>query len=976
MTPDRWKQVSRLYEAARVRPVSERAAFLVAACGSDSRLRREVQSLLDQPTSPAALEHLTPSIVEQAMGEASHSPLTGQRVGDYLVGERLDSGGMGDVYRARDTRLGRDVAMKVLQPAFARDADRLARFEREARLLAALDHPHIGTIYGVEETDPSTSSGQAVKALVLALVEGETLAERIAHRAIPLDEALEYARQIAAALEAAHDKGIVHRDLKPGNIKITPAGIVKVLDFGLASGAADGTALADAAGPPTAPGGLTRTGVVMGTAAYMSPEQARGERVDKRTDIWAFGCVLYEMLTGHPAFARETAAETVAAILDQEPDWAVLPAETTAAVRMVLERCLRKSPKERLRDIGDVQLALTGALTPPAFLPPASLPAVFSRRLRWRRAGLVMASVVAGALVTAAAFRFSEAPENQVPVVVHIPIGVAAAWGSAPGVHFAVTPTGRTVVFANGGILYRRDLDRVDPVPIPGTQGGSDVFFSPDGHTLGFETSSELWTVSFDGATPQRLLPNQPLRGGTWGENGTIIVGRVGSGLWQASAAGGEPRQLTVPEPGERHELPQMLPGGRAVLFTIFASTRPPRAAVYLLGGGETRSLFEGAGARFVRSGHLVFGRQERLWAVGFDPSSLRTVGPAYPVRDDVLWSAAGYPQFTVEGDALAYVRANQRSGGLGKSVLTWMDREGHRDTIPLDPNNLHLPRLSPTGDRVAVQIGASRDLWTYDFRRGVLTKLTSDRIIAYSAPAWTPDGSRVAFTTWFDGAVGLGVVRADGSGTVEELIRDVGMRSFESTHPTILPDGSGMILGGLAPGATAWELLFVPLAGAKRLETLFHAVGVERNPAVAPSGRFIAYDSDESSRPEVYVRPFPNTGSVKWQISTDGGFHPVWTRDGREIVYVDGQGYIVAVAVRSEANDMFDYSKPVRLFRFTRGGSPGGDRGWDVTADGARFLRVTAASNDVEEGAETGAPEFVLIQNWSEELKARAPSK
>ena len=300
--------------------------------------------------------------------------------------------------------------------------------------------------------------------------------------------------------------------------------------------------------------------------------------------------------------------------------------------------------------------------------------------------------------------------------------------------------------------------------------------------------------MSFDiAATPQRLLPNQPLRGGTWGEDDTIVFGRLGSGLWLASAAGGEPRQLTVPAQGERHEFPQMLPGGRAVLFTILASTKPPRVAVYLLGSGETRSLFEGVGARFVRSGHVVFGLQGRLWAVGFDPMSLKTVGTARPVRDDVLWSPAGYPQFAVGGSTLAYVRASQKSSEVGKVALTWMDRHGRRDTIPLEPNNFMFYRLSPTGNRVVVQVGASRDLWIYDFTRGTSSRLTSDRIIASSAPAWTPDESRVVFTTWFDGDVGLGIVRADGSGQVEELIKGMGMRSFEGTNPVMLPDGSGV---------------------------------------------------------------------------------------------------------------------------------------------------------------------------------------
>ena len=354
------------------------------------------------------------------------------------------------------------------------------------------------------------------------------------------------------------------------------------------------------------------------------------------------------------------------------------------------------------------------------------------------------------------------------------------------------------------------------------------------------------------------MLPNQPLRGGTWGEGGSIVVGRVGSGLWMASTTGGEPRQLTTPTQGQRHEHPQMLPGGRAVLFTIFSIDKPPQAAVHLIGTGQTRSLLEGAGARFVGSGHVVFGRQERLWAVGFDPDSLQTLGEARPVRDDVLWSAAGYPQFEVGAGLLAYVRTSQASSP-GNHLLTWVDRQGGKTTLPFEPKDFTLPRLSPTGDRLVVLIGANRELWTYDLGRGNSTRLTSDRIIAFSAPAWTPDGSRAVFTTWFEGEVGLGWSPADGSGPVEELIKGVGMRSFERTHPVMLADGSGVIMTGLAPGATVEDLLFVPFAGERRVQALFQAPGVERNPAIAPSGRFIAYNSDESGGTEVYVRPFPN---------------------------------------------------------------------------------------------------------------------
>jgi eukaryotic-like serine/threonine-protein kinase len=891
----------------------------------------------------------------------------GTRLANYEIVSPIGAGGMGEVYRARDTSLKRDVALKLLPETFAADSERLARFQREAEVLASLNHPNIAGIHGLAETD-------GIKALVMELVEGEDLADRIARGAIPMDEALPIARQIAEALEAAHELRIVHRDLKPSNIKLRPDGTVKVLDFGLAK---DWAAAGTAASPTITSPALTEIGVILGTAAYMSPEQARGLAVDKRTDVWAFGCVLFEMLTGHRAFAGETLSDVLVRIIEHEPDWQLLPVRTPAAVRRLLHRCLEKDPKRRLDSAAVARIEIDEAAKEPR--PGAEREGVRPgsrwRPLLWAATGAGVVALVT--IVTMMPVGRARSTDSPGPLVVTSLLvdGVGLALED-PGVHFAVAPGGRTVVFSGiyGGrtVLYRRDLDRVDPAPLVGTEGGSDVFFSPDGQSFGFEMRSELWTAPLDGGTPQRLLPNQPLRGGAWGEADRIVVGRVGSGLWMASATSGEPRQLTTPNQGERHELPQMLPGGRAVLFTILASDKPPRAAVHLLGTGETRSLFEGVGARFVGSGHIMFGQQGKVWAVGFDPDSLQPHGAARPIRDDVLWSATGYPQFAVDAGSLVYVRASQAISRMGNYLLAWVDRQGRKKTLPLEARNYFLPRLSPVGDRFVVQIGASRDLWTYDLRRGALTRLTSDRTIAYSAPAWTADGSRVAFATWFGGEVGLGWVPSDGSGPVEELIKGVGLRSFERTHPVILSDGSGVILTGLAPEKTVEDLLFVRLGPAKRLETLFQAAGVERNPAIDPSGRFIAYDSDESGRPEVYVRPFPNAGSRKWPVSTDGGTGPKWTRRGGEIVYKDSRGRMFARAVRTNGNsDAFDVSKPEPLFDAGPSDDSGLDRGWDVTADGERFL--IRVRDSVSKGPEA-ALELILIQNWGDELNRLVP--
>jgi eukaryotic-like serine/threonine-protein kinase len=889
-----------------------------------------------------------------------HFPMslsTGTRLGPYEILALIGAGGMGEVYRAHDTLLNRHVAIKVLPDLFADDPDRLARFEREAQVLASLNHPHIAHIHGREE------SGR-VRALVMELVEGESLAEKIARGPLPLDEALSIARQIAEALETAHERAIVHRDLKPANIKITPDGTVKVLDFGLAKAFA--TSGVSTSATLTALG--TETGLILGTAAYMAPEQAKGKSVDRRADIWALGCVLFEMLTGQRAFAGETPSDVLVRIIEHEPDWQTLPEKTPVSIRRLLHRCFEKDPKRRLDSAAIARIEIDEAGREPTPI----LEAAVARRgslwlpIVWAAAGAGIAVL----LTTMSADRANTTEPRSLAAITAL-VDIPGVLRASPGVHFAVAPSGRSVVFPSdyGGspVLYRRDLDRIDPQPIVGTDDGTDVFFSHDGRRLGFEKRSELWTVSLDGGTPQRVLPNLPLRGGTWGEGDNIVVGRVGSGLWMASPTGGEPRQLTAPKQGDRHELPQMLPGGRAVLFTVLPIDKPPQAAVYVFGSGETRALFEGVGARFVGSGHIVFGRQEKLWAVGFDHESLETLGAPRPVRDDVLWSTTGYPQFAVNADVLAYVRRNQAYGGEGHSVPTWVDRQGRKTPLALKANNFMLPRLSPAADRLVLQVGASRDLWTYDFGRGTLTKLTSDRIIAFSAPAWTLDGSRVAFATWFDGDVGLGWVHSDGSGQIEELIKGIGMRSFERTHPVMLPDGSGLIMTGLAPGTTVEDLLFVRLNQERRLETLFQAPGVERNPSIAPSGRFIAYNSDESGRTEVYVRPFPNAGSRKWQISTDGGTGPVWTRGGSEIVYMDSQGRMTAVAVRSDGKEPH-FSRPEPLFKIQPGGDSGLDRGWDVSADGERFLFLMSDST-----AET-ALQLMLIQNWADELKRLVP--
>jgi serine/threonine-protein kinase len=721
---------------------------------------------------------------------------------------------------------------------------------------------------------------------------------------------------------------------------------------------------------------MTERGAVIGTHGYMSPEQARGQIVDARSDIFALGVMLYEMLTGRRPFGGDTPSDVLSSVIKDVPHAlssirAGLPQELSRIVR----RCLAKDPARRLQSALDLRNEMedlrreldSGELRNDV----RAVSSVFAGRSRALGATLVVVAVLVAAVIVLIATRVpSERP--RLPVAISVLID-GPNFGP-PGVHLAVAPNGRTVVFRSnhGGrdVIYRRDLDRIDPEPIVGTVTGSDVFFSPDGRRLGFEraSDSELWTAPLDGGTAQRLLPNQPLRGGTWGEDNQIVFGRVGSGLWITSASGGDPRQLTRPREGERHELPQILPGGRAVLFTILATNRPARAAVQILETGAIRELFEGVGAKYVGSGYVVFGRQGTLWAAAFDANALQMRGEARSVRDDVLWSAPGYPQFAVGADVLAYVRTSEASARPGNTVPVLADRQGNVQPLPFPAANYSFPHLSPTGDRFAALVGATRELWTYDLRRGTSTNLTSDRIVASSAPAWTPDAARIIFTTWFDGEVGRAWLPADGSGPVQALVKGVGMRSFESTHPVVLPDGSGVILTGLGPGASSEDLLFVRLNGEKRLETLFQARGVERFPAIAPNGRFIAYNSDESGRRGVYVRPFPDVGARRWTVSTADG-HPVWTRGGNELVYRD-RGRTRAVTMQSNGNGQVEFSAPAPVF--SREPVDSG-RGWDVTPDGERFLFLINQGGP----AGSGAPaELIVIQNWTDELTRLLPRR
>ena len=1001
VTPDRWNQISQLYEAARVRPVGDRVAFLAEACAGDASLQHEVLALLDEPTSPRGLERLTPSAITQAIGDAAVANMTGRRFGVYVVRERIGSGGMGDVYRASDTRLGRDVAIKVLPLAFAADADRLARFEREARVLAALDHPHIGTIHGIEESDPSTGSGPAVKALVLALVEGETLAELIARGPIPVSEALEYARQIAGALEAAHEKGIVHRDLKPGNIKITLAGIVKVLDFGLAK--AEGLSSSEAL--VTLPADATRSGVVLGTPAYMSPEQARGHVVDKRADIWAFGCVLYEMLTGRDAFTGPTPPDTLAAILERDPDLRGLPATSPAGIERLLKRCFEKDPKRRLRDIGEARIEIEDAMHALAVrtddvvpVPAKSTAATESSRRpisnrRWLIA-TVLGVVILGAAILTIVWRVPV----RVPAATRFLLGVtpAEAFGPAPSrnngivppptrTDVALSPDGTLLVFSGrtGGRqqLYLHEMNRLGSVPIAGTENSNSPFFSPDGQWLGFWTGrvdageiGELKKLRLDGGPAVTLAKVPPLRGATWGANEIVFAQVEGAGrLWRVPAAGGMPEALTTHDSNDRgnHSLPHMLPDGRSVLYSI-VNPNPfeGQTAVLSLATGETHVVLDrGVDARYVPSGHLVYVSDRTLMAVPFDLKALRVTGTPTAIVEGVIQAVrtgffsvfqTGAAQFSVsETGTLVYVPGdpNQES----PRSLVWISRNGTVTPTTVPPGPYGGPRLSPDGQSVVMNAGNPGGLVVHDLARGGLTQLTPNAVVWST---WTPDGKQITASAP-EGFASMSIER----GVTERFT--VEAPNVVNRPGSWSPDGHTLLFTKFG-GNGRWEIRALSRTGGDhRVRPAGDMPINERYPQFSPDGKWFVYTSNESGRDEVYVERFPGPAE-RHQVSIYGGTAPAWAPNGGELFYAMelGGGPVRMMSVDIKLEPVFSAGRPRMLFEHTWApGTP--HRNYDVSRDG-RFLMLLEG----ERPPAPAATQMVLVLNWFEELKRLAPGR
>jgi serine/threonine protein kinase/Tol biopolymer transport system component len=888
--------------------------------------------------------------------------MTGKTLGHYKVGEQLGRGGMGEVYMAEDLNLNRKVALKFLPEAFAADPERMARFEREAKLLASLNHPNIAAIYGLEQAEGK-------RFLVLELVEGETLAQRISKGPLPVDEALGICRQIAEGLEAAHEKGVIHRDLKPANVMITEGDKIKILDFGLAKALSDETQSVDSSQSPTLTEAMTRPGIILGTAAYMSPEQAKGKAVDKRADIWAFGCILYECLTGKRVFEGETVTETLAAILRGEPDWPALPANTPPGIRFVLSRCLEKDLSRRFHDAADVRIEIDAAKA--SLLAPPAGPAI--GHITWRRALLFAAgTLVLGAAITALAFWSLRTPSRQKPA--HLSITLPTG-DSIAGVNFplAFSPDGNRLVYVasrSGGVpqLYVRALDNPEAKLVPGTDRASAPFFSPDGQWVAFFAQGKLKKVSIAGGAAVTICTSGDNAGASWGAADTIIFApTASSGLFRVPAAGGNPEALTTLDASKgeiSHRYPQVLPGGKALTFTMLTGVGwdDQHVVLQMLETGERRTLVRGGHTgRILPTGHLVYCRAGTLFALLFDLARQKVMSSApVTIAEGIRQSnyIAGEYSFSNNG-SLAYIPAGPRPFDWR---LAWMDRNGKSDFLAAPPKYYdEIPALSPDGRQVASGIEAdTTDLWIYDLERGNFAKLTSEGSSQF--PVWTPDGKRIAYMATRGGFRNIFWRAADGTGTEERLTVGKNLQIPSSWSP----DGKTLAFFENSP-ATGFDIWLLEMEGTHpnaaasrdnpKLRPFLRTPFRERNPMFSPDGHWLAYASDKTGRFEVYVQPFPGPGR-EWPVSTDGGVYPIWAPSGRELFYATAKEMM---AVDIETAPTFRMGKPRLLFETE-------ENVVCMAPDGRRFLAVIPVERAQD------PTQIRVILNWLEELKQRVP--
>jgi serine/threonine-protein kinase len=897
----------------------------------------------------------------------------GQHLGSYEITALLGKGGMGEVYRARDLKLKREVAIKILPEEFSGAGDRVSRFQREAEVLASLNHPNIAAIYDLQEANET-------RFLVLELVDGEALAERIQRGPIAVAEALKIAHSICEALEAAHEKGIIHRDLKPANIKVTPEGKVKVLDFGLAKAFAPEQSNTPLSQSPTLSIAATNAGVFLGTAAYMSPEQARGSlRVDTRCDIWAFGCVLYEMLTGRQAFDGDSIPEVLASVLAREVDYSRLSPELNPRLRELIRRCLQKDVKKRWQAVGDLRVEIETILADPAA-------AAFEDRRTtgrwsiWKVAAVALIAAIAGAGIAAALLRiYQPAPAAEVMRFAFIlPDGQAFRTEATRQV-VAVSPDGKSFVYVAGRQLYLRRMDDNESRPIP---AGNAVlpFFSPDGHWIGFFQDGQLKKIAVTGgaAVPICSVAGQPF-GATWYGN-TIFFIRGTQGIFAVSEDGGTPEQWLKGEPGEYTDNPQILPGGKSVMFSVTRETGPDRwdkgnIVVVTRATGERKVLIAGGGARYVSTGHLLYALGSNLMAVRFDVEQLKVVGSPVQVVDGVLrspslnGSSTGNFDLSANG-TLVYV---PKSSGLTvvQRVLTIVDGHGKSDVLRLPPGTYANPRVSPNGKQVAVN--TSDDglfaISIYDLSgTSSLRKLTLEGTNVY--PRWSPDSRKLAFSSVKDGKAGIFLQNADGTGSPENLI---GAPVGDTYIPWTFDPSGKVFLFTNCKGGNDCGIFMTPVAGERKIQTFAdQPQSGQYNAAFRYDGQWVAYVSSEgqSRVRHIFVQQFPS--GAKYQISREPSEAPVWSPDGKELFYYQTEtSKLVSVRIQTQPAISFSNPVPLPIERMIQ--DQGSPRDYDIMPDG-RFL-ISQPASQPSAGSRPSS-QINVVLNWFSELTQRVPVK
>jgi serine/threonine protein kinase len=895
MSSERWKEIERLYQSAVELPPDQRTQFLTESC-SDDELRREVESLLAQRNAPSFMERRGLDVARDLLNRNPKGDLVGRTVGPYEIRAFIATGGMGDVYRARDSRLNRDVAVKVLPPQFSEDVEQVRRSEREAKLLASLNHPNIAAIYDLQESDGS-------RCLILEFVEGQTLAERLKRGRLPLGEALEISRQIAEALEAAHEQGIVHRDLKPGNIMIVANGAVKVLDFGIAKMLEPQT---ESIGPTNIDS--ASVGVVLGTPSYMSPEQARGNPIDKRTDIWSFGCVLYELLTGRQAFQGGSVTDTLAAVLTADPDWNRLPAGTPWLVQRLLQRALKKDSRQRLGDIREARIEIEESGSE-AEKSGASRPKR-NPRLAW----IVAASAVVVAAVFAA-IHFGDTPASSSP---ELRLQIVTPSTPAPN-QFALSPDGRYLVFVASGDgprrLWLRPLDETESRPMAGTDDAAYPFWSPDSRSIGFFASSTLYRIDIGGGPPKALAWAPGGRGGAWNADGTVLFARPEFPLQRIVSSGGRVAPATrferfVGATGQTgNQFPQFLPDG--IHFLFYVTGTPAVSGIYLgsLNGGEDKRLTAAdTAAAYLPPDRIVFVRQGALVARRLDFAHEKLVGDEATLADPVGYDASvNVGGFSISSDG----RVAYRTYSAGYRQLTWYDRTGKALGVTGEPdaNDMSYPELSSDSHRLAVSrtIQSNVDVWIMDLVRGGLTRVTDDAALD-NYPLWSPDGPQIAFSSTRVG--GSDLFLKDSRTGAEQLL----LITQSPKQPLDWSKDGRFLLYMQDDPKTGHDLWALEMTGEERktrvvVNTRFAEIGGQ----FSPDGHWVAYATNESGRFEVVVQRFPEP-SGKWPVSTNGGVWPRWRADGKELYFIAPDGELMAVSVGAQG-PTFEAGVPVALF-------------------------------------------------------------